>query len=649
MNQLFRFRHAPRALVLAIAAITASQAAHAATDLRQRLNVRQDASEIVLGETMYQFYQDNRFAALNNILLAKSTKWLNESNTTSETLLGDLYTAFGMPDAADTVFSRIIVSDMRTQTRNVTVFRKARLQYQRGDFFEAERALNVPLDSQITELEAERRIMLANVLMGRNEFVEARNILSPIPLNTEMGAYATYNMGVAHLRADRSPEGIRLLEQVMNLPAGSNETSNNETNALKDRAALAIGYDFLQTHQPDKARDALVKVRLQGPFSNRALLALGHAQYEIQDYKRALSFWLELVSRNPGDPAVQEAMILAPRAYEALKANQQAFYGYKLAITNLNSQIDLVNKTAEKLKDPAWLDQLRPASIKDINADAMAVPASVIPTDATDISLLYGLFTGHAFNEGFQQYEQLKRLKLLLQQRGLDLQAMRDVNSELAKRKARMPALTSRVDALQSRLTQVAERWPTLDKRARQAVSSNNAGRTGGAANLQTMERQFKLGQMESKLAAMPDNPARQALANRVRVLKGLVMVDIASKVAPSRDQVYADIASNETQLRLTQLRAEALKQLLADNQKVLATDGAARIQVMEARLQTSHKALDKALDEYRRYLLALASNQLEDTRSRINNDLAEAHLSIARLQDASLARDDAPTGTRGK
>ena len=47
-----------------------------------------------------------------------------------------------------------------------------------------------------------------------------------------------------------------------------------------------------------------------------------------------------------------------------------------------------------------------------------------------------------------------------------------------------------------------------------------------------------------------------------------------------------------------------------------------------------------QALDEYRSYLRVLAENQLEDTKDRINNDLAEAHLSIARLQDAALVRD---------
>ncbi|MDQ8037550.1 MAG: hypothetical protein REI12_09015 [Pedobacter sp.] len=641
MNQPFRFRRAPQLLALAVAALSLTQAADAA-DLRKRLNVRQEASEVVLGTTMYDYYQGDSFSALNDILLAKAMGRIDESVTTSELLLGDLYTAFGMPDEADTTFSRMAARDMRTQTRNETLFRKGRLQYQQGNYFEAERILNVPLDTQITPLEAERRVMLANVMMSRNEFVEARNLLAPIPLDSQLGAYATYNTGVAHLRADRSPEGVALLQQVMNLPV-----SDSETNALKDRAALAIGYNFLQQQDPEKARDALINVRLEGPFSNAALLALGYANYEKKDYKRSLSFWLELLTRNPGDPSVQEAMILAPRAYEGLNASQQAFFGYKLAITTLSNQLAELDKLGTAIKKPEWLDGLSPSSDGGVNADPMDVAASVTPADPDTVALLYGLFAQHPFNEGFQQYVQLQRLKLLLDQRAYDLRALRDTAAVMQKRQSSLPGIATRVDAVQKRLGLVADRWPILEKRGRQ-VARDGKSVSGGAVSVQNMERQFKLGQAEEYLAKQPDTAANRLLKNRVRTLKGLVLMDIASRAPASQEQIYADIASNETQLRLTQVRMEALQQLLADNQKVAGTNNAERIRTLETRLASSQKQVDKALDEYRLYLRTLAENQLDDTRTRINNDLAEAHLSIARLQDAALNRGGAD-GASGK
>lgn len=636
MNQPFLIRRIPHFFVLAVTTLALHQGAYA-LDLNRRLNVREDASEVIQGLTAYDYYQGNSFSALSTILAAKAIGRIDENVTSSEVLLGDLYTAFGMPDEADNTFSRVMSRDMRTQTRNETLFRKAKLQYYQGNYFEAERILNTPLDTLITPIEAERRVLLANVFMARNEYIEARNLLSPIPLNTPMGAYATYNAGVTHLRADRSPEGIRLLEQVMNLPVG-----DAETNALKDRAALAIGYNYLQTQDAGKAREALLNVRLKGPFSNPAMLALGYANYERKDYKHALSFWLELLTRNTSDPSVQEAMLLAPRAYEALNASQQAFYGYKLAITTLDNQLEELDKMAITIKDPDWAASLSPSTNGGRNADPMAISAAVFPGNRIETALLYDLFAGHAFNEGLQQLQQLLRLKSLMNQRQADLQALHDMSAVLRQRQNQLPAIGARMDTAQNRLSRLSERWPILEKRARQTALDNKS--TGTAVSMKNQERRYKLTTMEDALAKQADTATTKALKNRVRVLKALLVMDIASKAPPSQSQIYADIASNDEQMRITKLRMEALQKLLEDNQKIASRDNESKIRALEARLQTTQKALDAALNEHRNYLRQLAENQIEDSRTRINQDLAEAHLSIARLQDAAMIRDERPS-----
>jgi tetratricopeptide (TPR) repeat protein len=635
MTKMLRLPGLPRLLALAIATLGAAETSLAA-DLRQRLNVRQEASEVVLGETMHSYYMGDSFAALSNLLVAKAMGRIDENVATSELLIGDLYTAFGMPEEADTVFARVATQNLRSATRNETVFRQGRLQYRQGNYFEAERILNMPLDIKMSPLETERRVMLANVLMTRNAFVEARDVLAPIPLDNPLGPYATYNIGVSHLRANHDAEGKFLLEKVMNLPV-----SDSETNALKDRAALALGYDYLQMQQPDKAREALVNVRLKGPFSNNAILALGWANYERKDYKRALNYWLELLTRNTADPLVQEAMLLAPRAYEALQANQQALYGYKLAASTLTGQLDILEKLENDITTPGWLDHLTPPMPVGY-ADPLGAPESVTPLDPVALAQLYSLFISHPFNEGYQQYDQLKRLRRLLDQRSSDLRALRSQIAELRRRQTELPALAARVKATRQRLTEVSDYYPILDKRARQAARGGSP-RPASPANLQTMEQQFKLQQIENALKKQPDSPAVRELRNRLAVLKGLVLMSNVKKVAPSQDEIYADLSRSSAQLNLLQLRMEAVQHLLADRQTLTeAGAGAeARITAMESRLQAAYRDLDQSLAEYREYLNQLAISQLEDRRNRINSDIAEAHLSIARLQDASLFQND--------
>lgn len=639
MTQPFRLRRVRQALAVAVTALALQQGLHAA-DLRQRLNVRQQASEVVLGETMYQFYLGNGFAAMNELLLAKAMGRVEDSTTESEMLLGDLYTRFDMPEAADSIFSYVIGRDMRSQTRNETLFRKGRLHYRQDNYFEAERILSSPLDTQITDLEAERRVMFANILMSRNEYDKAREVLAPIPKNNELGAYASYNIGVAELRSNHIKEGVTLLEQVMNLPV-----SDDETNALKDRAALALGYSYLQQQITDNARKVLANVRLEGPFSNPALLALGYTYYERKDYKRALSFWLELLIRNPGDPSVQEAMILAPRAYEALEAEQQAFSGYKLAVSALNAQIARIDALRERIKQPDWLDTLDAAARHNPSTDPMAVNATITLADTNELTLLYPLFAENTFTEAFRQYEQLKRLKLLLGTRRADLQALHDNSAQLSRRQAGLSSQAADIKALQARLSLLADRWPALDKRYRQLIRGNARPQPQGN-NVKNMELQFKLGLMEETLDKQPDSASVRALRQRVRTLRNLVIMDIASKAPPSAEQIYADLSGIETQLSLTQLRMQALQQLLQDNQAIAGRNNDAQIRDLENRIVRSEKALNTAIAEYRAYLQALADDQLADIKDRVNNDLAEAHLSIARLQDAAMLRADPSRGT---
>jgi outer membrane protein assembly factor BamD (BamD/ComL family) len=633
----FPRRCMPR-LLLAVAISVALPAS--AADLNKRLKVKQNLTEVVMGQVMHDFYLGHGFDALNSILTAKAEGMLSDDVTATEILLGDLYTAFGMPDAADNVFSRIITRDMRSETRNETWFRQGRLKYRQGDYFEAERILNVPISTtEIVPLEAERRVMLANVLMGKNEFDQARDLLAPIPMDTALGMYATYNMGVAFIRANQPSDGIRLLETVMALPV-----SDHETNALKDRAALAIGYSHLQAKDPEKAREALGNVRLEGPFSNSAMLALGYAHYLRNDHKRALSFWLELMTRNPAESAVQEAMLLAPRAYEALQANQQAFFGYKLAAQSMSSQLTALDQIANQVNAPAWLDQLNPSADGGSDADPLDAPGMALPTNPTETAFLSSLFASHTFNEAYLQYQQLRRLQTLLTRRNNDLLAMRDLANNMTRRQSSLSAQENRVAALERRTQALQDHWPALQSRAR--ATARNSRNLGDTMSPQDREKLNRLEQLEGTIQQMTDGPAKSALSNRIRILKGLHGFDVANRAPRTQNQMLAELTRYENELRQLRKRAEALRQSLEDNKRVTQANISSRSQTLESQLGAIQKRVGTALTEHRNYLGALASAALEDKRNRISNDLAEAYLNIARLQDAALIREGRPADT---
>ena len=64
-----------------------------------------------------------------------------------------------------------------------------------------------------------------------------------------------------------------------------------------------------------------------------------------------------------------------------------------------------------------------------------------------------------------------------------------------------------------------------------------------------------------------------------------------------------------------------------------------------DKRLDSAQKGVEIALTEHRNYLGALTIAALEDKRSRLSDDLAQAYLNIARLQDSALIREGQPAG----
>jgi len=120
------------------------------------------------------------------------------------------------------------------------------------------------------------------------------------------------------VRLGRVEEGARVLDEVGQLPAADDDLSG-----LRDKANVALGYAWLQAERPDRAQPSLQRVRLQGPFSNKALLGVGWSDAERGDYRAALSPWLELRQRNILDPAVQESLLAVPYAFGQLGANPE--------------------------------------------------------------------------------------------------------------------------------------------------------------------------------------------------------------------------------------------------------------------------------------------------------------------------------------
>ena len=102
----------------------------------------------------------------------------------------------------------------------------------------------------------------------------------------------------------------------------------------------------------------LERVRLDGPFSNKALLGVGWADAAEGQFQEALTPWMELRDRNLLDSAVQEAYLAIPYAFAKLNANAQAAENYELAIKSFDSETVNLDASIAEINDGTMLDKL---------------------------------------------------------------------------------------------------------------------------------------------------------------------------------------------------------------------------------------------------------------------------------------------------
>jgi len=275
-------------------------AAHAAKSDEQAVVVENPQ----YGEVLFYFYQEDYFHAIVTLLAAQHQQQLAEHADDAELLLGGLYLSYGHHLEAADIFKRMLADKVTTDVRDRTWFFLAKIWYQRGYLEKSQEALGFVEGDLPENLQREALMLQAQILIDAGDYDRAVALLQNWKGKTEWASYAKFNIGVALVRSGRVAEAQLILNDLGNL-----NPFNEELTSLRDKANLALGYALLQDGQPMAAKEPLQRVRLEGPFSNKALLGVGWADAEMDDYRRALVPWMELRGRDLLDPAVQESML----------------------------------------------------------------------------------------------------------------------------------------------------------------------------------------------------------------------------------------------------------------------------------------------------------------------------------------------------
>jgi tetratricopeptide (TPR) repeat protein len=401
--------------------------------------------------------EDGRFlAALTELLEIEQTATdASALPGDFQLLVADCYLGFGMELQAERRYAQIAGGAHDAATLARARMQLAKLEYQRGYYADALERLNALRDKLPNSLLDDWKLLTTSSLLAQERYADAITILSKGDLD-DLTPVLRYNLAVALMKDGRATEGRRQLNLV-----GTMDVANLEMLVLRDKANLALGYQYLQAQQGDSAKTVFGRIRTIGPFSNRALLGLGWAEIApltakgevIPDAEaeaqtgddslgtllrpgyvdpkanarvtaqpgaaaalppeeqaallRALVPWVELAKRDPMDPAVQEGMLAIPWALDRLQDYSQSLQRYSDAIAALEVARKRMEDAAKSIRGGRMVDTIMR---RDVDSERGWTWRLRDLPDTPETYFLQALLAEHRFQEAIKNYRDARLL-----------------------------------------------------------------------------------------------------------------------------------------------------------------------------------------------------------------------------------------------
>ncbi len=578
------------------------------------------------GDVLFHFYQDDYFGALVRLEAARDYGRMPNHDADAELLSGGLYLSLGLHAEATRIFNRLLAGSVPQSVSDRARFYLARIGYQRGYYDQAWENLQKIRGTLPGSLDSEKRLLSANVLMAQGRYADAASVLSAAGVDDDWAAFAQYNLGVALVRSGDVTQGQRWLEAVGSMPAVT-----DEERSLRDRANLALGYAMLQTREPEPAIAALTRVRLDGPFTNRALLGLGWAESDAKRSDLALVPWLELRERRLLDSAVQESYLAVPYAYAQLAANGQAAQQYRFAVQAYEKEGRRIDESIAAIRSGGFLDSVL-AAAPDSDAIGWMWQLQKLP-DSPQTRYLYHLLASHEFQEGLKNYRDLR-----IMQRNLDgwSESLNAFDEMVATREQasgeREPRRTATL--ANANLDGLASQQAALEQRIAAIESSRDVAALGTDAEARDWRQ---LDEVQARIAMLPEGAKREAVEERERLLRGVLVWQMDAAYKARLRRVMTDLRDTGTLLAEARSRVQLVE--LAGVAAPRDTSAfASRVNKLATRVDEIGPRIDATLAAQERVLAAIAVNELEAQKRRLASYATQAQFALAALYDGASA-----------
>ncbi|MFZ5504311.1 MAG: hypothetical protein ACOY7P_02355 [Pseudomonadota bacterium] len=644
------------------------------------------------GDALFYFFQDRPFPSLTALMVSQHFGRLPQHEDEAEVLRGGLLVGYGLHKEAGEIFSRLIERGAEPAVRDRAWYYLAKIRYQRGSLADAAEALSriehpLPgaLEDERALLDGQIRLALGDpasaaqvlrALLARPPAAEApktpkgfaaaapaepprRSIFSRVggwlldavtfnwsrapeaPVSTAP-AYARFNLGVALIRSGDVEGGKKLLDEI-----GRSPMHNEEMRALRDQANLALGFAALTQDDPEGAAQALERVRLQGAYSNKALLGFGWAAAAQKKPTQALVPWTELAGRDPSDAAVLEARIAVPYALAEAGAYGQALARYEEAIGAYGQEGRALDESIAAIRAGKLVEGLLARN----PAEDMGwfLPLDELP-EMPHPGHLAPLIAQHEFQEAFKNYRDL----VFLGHNLADWQDRLGIYGDMLdnRRKAfaeRLPqtrqrAAELRVDALQRQREALAAEFQAAEAAA-DGLAYASAGQHAQQAQVDAARTLLARGG-----EALKGEVDLDEVNERLRRLSGALTWQLAQDLPVRRWE--AEKGLREIDAKLQEARGHDAALATAGKDEPAKFDRfAQRLAELDARIKALQPRVAALAGEQQQALQATAVAALKQQQERLAGYTNQARYAVAQLYDRATVGEskESKEGERAK
>ena len=591
----------------------------------------QDLKDLYFGEALYYAYQEDWFEAIARLDSELGQyRGLDEPELDSlyyhvdqaDFAVGDFELAYRMHHQAGRAITAVIEGNVEEAVRNEAIFRLARIYFQKDQPENARLAVE-RIDGVVpAKIQGDLAFLRAQIALANNRNEEAVRILKELQREKSLEGFSSYNLGIALLQSGNEEEGRAALDRT-----GQLGSALPATLAIKDKANLVLGYKLLEEKKPEGAKLVLDRVRLDGPFSNRALLGSGWADAAAGNFERALVPWSLLAEREVTDPAVQEALLAVPFAYGKLNVHGRAALLYGSALEAFGSEIDKLSASIESIRAGNFLRALVREELKqDAN---WVVKLRELP-ESPETYYLLDLMASHDFQASFKNYFDLEELlkKLTAWQGALDAYA-----DLIQYRRAYYQPLLPEIDAEFRRLdAQMRLRLEQRERIAERLHAMLVAPRPDHLVTAAERVSSAELAQLEELLRA-GGTEADPGMGERIKRLRGVLAWNIATEY----DQRFTDAHQNLRALNqevdlLNRQYTAFVRTRLAATQSYEGYDET----ILQQRLQieVAREKTQELMARQGEMLETMAVNELSKRRERLDEYQVKARFALADSYD---------------